>query len=113
MIAGISDAIDVPVEGENDVNLAAVAEREVGRAVGVDDFVLLWAEEGLGAAIVIDGRLHRGATGGAGEVGFLPLAWHAPRAAGGTQQCGGLPGARRWQAGAGSGAVDGPAGTHP
>ena len=41
--------------------------------MGVDDFVLLWAEEGLGAAIVIDGRLHRGATGGAGEVGFLPL----------------------------------------
>ena len=73
MIAGISDAIGVPVEGENDVNLAAVAEREAGRAVGVDDFVLLWAEEGLGAAIVIDGRLHRGATGGAGEVGFLPL----------------------------------------
>ena len=63
----------MPVEGENDVNLAAVAEREVGRAVGVDNFVLLWAEEGLGAAIVIDGRLHRGATGGAGEVGFLPL----------------------------------------
>ncbi|MFL6132785.1 MAG: ROK family protein, partial [Nocardioidaceae bacterium] len=42
-------------------------------AVGVDDFVLLWADEGLGAAIVIDGRLHGGATGGAGEVGFLPL----------------------------------------
>jgi predicted NBD/HSP70 family sugar kinase len=73
MLAGISDAVGVPVEGENDVNLAAIAEREVGRAVGVDDFVLLWAEEGLGAAIVIDGRLHRGATGGAGEVGFLPL----------------------------------------
>ncbi len=30
-------------------------------------------DEGIGAAIVIDGRLHRGATGGAGEVGFLPL----------------------------------------
>jgi predicted NBD/HSP70 family sugar kinase len=73
MLARVSDAVGVPVEGENDVNLAAVAEREVGRAVGVDNFVLLWAEEGLGAAIVIDGRLHRGATGGAGEVGFLPL----------------------------------------
>ena len=73
MIGRVSDAVGVPVEGENDVNLAAVAEREVGRAVGVDDFVLFWAEEGLGAAIVIDGRLHRGVTGGAGEVGFLPL----------------------------------------
>ena len=73
MLARVSDAVGVPVEAENDVNLAAVAEREVGRAVGVDNFVLLWAEEGLGAAIVIDGRLHRGVTGGAGEVGFLPL----------------------------------------
>ena len=44
-----------------------------GRGRGVDDFVLLWADEGLGAAIVIDGRLRGGATGGAGEVGFLPL----------------------------------------
>jgi predicted NBD/HSP70 family sugar kinase len=73
LLARISDAVGVPVEGENDVNLAAVAEREVGRAVGVDNFVLFWAEEGLGAAIVIDGRLRRGATGGAGEVGFIPL----------------------------------------
>jgi len=73
LLARITDAVGVPVEGENDVNLAAVAEREVGRAVGVDDFVLLWADEGLGAALVIDGRLHGGATGGAGEVGFLPL----------------------------------------
>ena len=73
LLARITAAVGVPVDGENDVNLAAVAEREVGRAVGVDDFVLLWADEGLGAAIVIDGRLHGGATGGAGEVGFLPL----------------------------------------
>ena len=73
LLPQLAEALAVPVECENDVNLAAIAEREVGRAVDVDDFVLLWAEEGLGAAIVIDGRLHKGATGGAGEVGFLPL----------------------------------------
>lgn len=73
LLARLSSALGVPVEGENDVNLAAIAEREVGRAMGIDDFVLLWADEGVGAAIVIDGRLHRGPTGGAGEVGFLPL----------------------------------------
>ena len=73
LLARITEAVGVPVGGENDVNLAAVAEREIGRAAGVDDFVLLWADEGLGAALVIDGRLHGGATGGAGEVGFLPL----------------------------------------
>jgi len=66
-------ATGLPVQVDNDVNLAAVAERASGRAAGVDDFVLLWADEGLGAAIVIGGRLHGGDTGGAGEVGFLPL----------------------------------------
>jgi predicted NBD/HSP70 family sugar kinase len=66
-------ALAIPVEVDNDVNLAAIAELTVGAAQGSDNFVLLWGEEGVGAAVVIDGRLHRGATGGAGEVGFLPL----------------------------------------
>ena len=69
----LGETTGVPVQVENDVNLAAVAELEVGRARGVDDFVLLWVDEGLGAAVVIGGRLYGGATGGAGEVGFLPL----------------------------------------
>jgi predicted NBD/HSP70 family sugar kinase len=69
----LAEAIGVPVHVENDVNLAAVAELGSGRARGVDDFVLLWVDEGLGAAVVIGGRLYGGATGGAGEIGFLPL----------------------------------------
>ncbi len=67
------DAVGVPLDVDNDVNLAAISEMRSGCARGVDNFVLLWADEGLGAAIVIDGRVHGGATGGAGEVGFLPL----------------------------------------
>jgi predicted NBD/HSP70 family sugar kinase len=66
-------ALSIPVDVDNDVNLAAIAELSVGAAQGSDNFVLLWGEEGVGAAVVIDGRLHRGATGGAGEVGFLPV----------------------------------------
>ncbi|MEV1043605.1 ROK family transcriptional regulator [Streptomyces sp. NPDC049916] len=65
--------LPMPVEYENDVNLVAVAEQRLGAARGHQDFVLLWNEEGLGAALVINGRLHRGFTGGAGEVGFLPV----------------------------------------
>ena len=70
------------VDVENDVNLAAVAEQAVGAAApggpddphpGARDFVVLWIAEGIGAAVVIDGRLHRGATGGAGEVGYMPV----------------------------------------
>ncbi|MFC9744535.1 ROK family transcriptional regulator [Streptomyces niveus] len=69
----LAAALPMPVEYENDVNLAAVAEQRLGAARGHDDFVLLWNQEGLGASLVIDGRLHRGFTGGAGEVGFLPV----------------------------------------
>ena len=69
----LSTALAAPVSIENDVNLAAVAEQALGAARGCEDFVLLWAEEGIGAAIVIAGRLHRGFTGGAGEVGYMPV----------------------------------------
>ncbi|MFF5188169.1 ROK family transcriptional regulator [Streptomyces sp. NPDC000345] len=69
----LAAALPMPVEYENDVNLVAVAEQRLGAAQGHDDFVLLWNEGGLGAALVLGGRLHRGWTGGAGEVGFLPV----------------------------------------
>ncbi|NML51987.1 ROK family transcriptional regulator [Streptomyces sp. R302] len=68
----LGEALGLPVRIENDVNLAAVAER-AHAAADCPDLVLLWADEGLGAALVIGGRLHRGHFGGAGEVGYLPL----------------------------------------
>ena len=73
LLTRLADTVGMPLEVDNDVNLAAVAEQRAGRARGVANFVLLWVDEGLGAAIVIDANLHRGATGGAGEVGFMPL----------------------------------------
>ncbi|WP_418957088.1 ROK family transcriptional regulator [Streptomyces tritici] len=69
----LAAALPMPFEYENDVNLVAVAEQRLGAAKGHGDFVLLWNQEGLGAALVLGGRLHRGFTGGAGEVGFLPV----------------------------------------
>lgn len=58
---------------ENETNLAAVAERRHGAAMDHDTFVLLWLGHGVGAAVVLDGVLRRGANGGAGELGFLPV----------------------------------------
>ncbi|WP_331452549.1 ROK family transcriptional regulator [Streptomyces sp. SS162] len=73
LLEELAAALPMPVEYENDVNLVAVAEQRLGAAAGYRDFVLLWSEEGLGAALVLGGRLHRGFTGGAGEVGFMPV----------------------------------------
>lgn len=58
---------------ENETNLAAVAEHRVGAARDRDTFVLLWLGHGIGAAVMLDGKLRRGASGGAGEIGFLPV----------------------------------------
>ncbi|CAM5380681.1 MULTISPECIES: ROK family transcriptional regulator [Streptomyces] len=73
LLDDLAAALPMPVEYENDVNLVAIAEQRLGAARGHADFVLLWNQEGLGAALVLGGRLHRGWTGGAGEVGFLPV----------------------------------------
>ncbi|HZU55815.1 MAG TPA: ROK family transcriptional regulator [Actinocrinis sp.] len=64
---------DPRVDVENDVNLVAVAEQTIGAGQGARDVVVLWVAEGIGAAVIIDGKLHRGATGGAGEVGYMPV----------------------------------------
>ncbi|MEU6238879.1 ROK family transcriptional regulator, partial [Kitasatospora sp. NPDC047058] len=58
---------------ENEVNLAGRAEYRVGAARGQDDFVLIWLGHSVGAAVIIDGRLRRGASGGTGEICFLPV----------------------------------------
>ncbi len=78
----LAGVLGVPIVIENDVNLAAVAEQHGGAAQDFDDFVLVWADEGVGAAIVLGGQVLRGATGGAGEIGYMPLPG-APLARGG------------------------------
>jgi predicted NBD/HSP70 family sugar kinase len=62
-----------PVMIENDVNLAAMAERADGAATAADDFVLVWLGVGVGLATILGGRLHRGWAGAAGEIGYLPV----------------------------------------
>ena len=69
----IKSAWHAPVVIENDVNLAAMAERADGAAAGAGDFVLVWLGVGVGLATMLGGRLHRGTTGAAGEIGYLPV----------------------------------------
>jgi predicted NBD/HSP70 family sugar kinase len=68
--AELEGRLGMPVTVENDVNLAAVGERWQGVARGVDDFVFLSIGTGLGAGVVLDGELHRGRHGAAGEVDY-------------------------------------------
>ncbi|MET8507874.1 ROK family transcriptional regulator [Streptomyces sp. SBR177] len=73
LIGVLQERLPARVLVENETNLAAVAELRAGAARDREDFVLLWLGQGVGAAVVLDGRLRRGASGGAGEIGFLPV----------------------------------------
>ncbi|MEU5421041.1 ROK family transcriptional regulator [Streptomyces sp. NPDC001407] len=107
----LAAALGTPVVIENDVNLAAVAEQHDGTAQDFDDFVLVWADEGVGAAVVLGGNLLRGATGGAGEIGYMPLPG-APLARGGEDATAGPDGGGGFQMLVASPAVLALAATH-
>ncbi|MDX6294861.1 MAG: hypothetical protein QOH50_3936 [Kribbellaceae bacterium] len=62
----------VPVLVENEVNLVGLAEHRLGAARGRDTFALLSLGPGIGMAVVLGGQLHRGVSGGAGELSYLP-----------------------------------------
>ncbi|MEV0848755.1 ROK family transcriptional regulator [Streptomyces sp. NPDC049954] len=73
LVATLRERLPARVLVENETNLAAVAEQRAGAARDRDTFVLLWLGAGAGAAVVLDGALRRGASGGTGEIGFLPV----------------------------------------
>ncbi|MER5258446.1 ROK family transcriptional regulator [Streptomyces sp. NPDC002855] len=73
LAGALQERLPARVLVENETNLAARAEQREGAAHDRDTFVLLWLGEGVGAAVVLDGSLRRGASGGTGEIGFLPV----------------------------------------
>ena len=70
----LSERLGVPVMIENDVNLAAVAEAEAMDDQGGLDFVAISVGTGIGAGLVMDGRLYRGGHGAAGELGSIDIS---------------------------------------
>ena len=73
LLRSLRAEMGMPVDVENDVNLAAVAEQTRGLPTPAECFALLWMGDGLGLAVHLGGVLHRGSTGGAGEVGYMPV----------------------------------------
>jgi len=63
---------------ENDANLAALAEQRVGGARGARVALTVTIGTGIGCGVIVEGRVMRGAHGGAGELGHLPLDGRFP-----------------------------------
>jgi glucokinase len=83
----LADALGMPVHVENDANAAALAEWRFGAGRGFDDVVYLTASTGIGAGLVLGGRLHRGHSGNAGEIGHAPVEWEGIACACGQRGC--------------------------
>jgi glucokinase len=74
----LADRLDLPVTVDNDANLAMLAEHSEGAAKGAAHAVMLTLGTGIGGAIVVGGRLVRGAHGAAGELGHIVVDLDGP-----------------------------------
>lgn len=79
--------IQRPVVVENDANLAAFGEMAYGAGMGVRDIIFLKASVGIGTGLILAGRLHRGTTGYAGELGHVQTQPDGPLCRCGSRGC--------------------------
>lgn len=66
----LEEQLAVPVFLENDVKARTLGEAQFGSGRNLHDLVCVWVGDGIGAGIIVDGRLLRGATSSAGEIGY-------------------------------------------
>jgi len=74
LVEAVREELGTNVGFENDVNLATVGEQWHGIGKGVANFIFLHVGTGVGAGLVLNGELYRGASGAAGEIGYVPVA---------------------------------------
>jgi predicted NBD/HSP70 family sugar kinase len=74
VLAGLREAFGPDLVLENDVDAAALAERALGHGREFSSFAFVWIGSGIGLGLVLDGRLHRGAHGVAGEIAYMPIS---------------------------------------
>ena len=83
----ISERLGLPVIVENDANTLTATEQWFGLGHGVDHFIVVVVGAGIGSGIVVNGQLHRGAQGAAGEFGHIQLGDGGPPCTCGRNGC--------------------------
>jgi len=79
--------LELPILVDNDANLAALAEAAFGAGRDAKDLVYLMISSGIGAGLVLNGRLYRGAEGLAGELGHVLVDAEGPVCRCGNRGC--------------------------
>ncbi|TMC43744.1 MAG: ROK family protein [Chloroflexi bacterium] len=87
LAAGLTQALGVAVFLDRDTIMAAIGEGVAGAAKGVRDFVYVTISTGIGGGLVSGGRMLRGVSNIAGEIGHWPVALEGPRCGCGSYGC--------------------------
>lgn len=83
----VSKKIGTRVEVENDANAAAVGEMKFGAGKDLKNFLMITLGTGVGGGIIIDGKVFRGESGGAGEIGHITVNMDGPLCGCGNRGC--------------------------
>jgi len=83
----LEEMVGIPVLVDNDANLAALGEYYFGAGRGSRHMVYVTVSTGIGGGLIIDGRIYRGAGGGAGELGHMVLDPDGPLCGCGRRGC--------------------------
>ena len=83
----LESRLKLPVVVDNDVNALAAAEQWFGAGRNVANFLVISLGRGIGMGMILDGRLYRGAHGGAGEFGHMTIQQDGPLCACGKRGC--------------------------
>ncbi|MEU1616895.1 ROK family transcriptional regulator [Streptomyces sp. NPDC005722] len=83
----LAERLRMPVQVDNDANLGALGELVWGGGRGVKDLAYIKVASGVGAGLVIDGRIYRGPGGTAGEIGHITLDESGPVCRCGNRGC--------------------------
>lgn len=78
IVSLLEERFAVPCRLENDANAGAVAEHRFGAGVGTRNMVFITVGTGLGAGLILEGRLYHGSTDSAGEIGHVRLTRRGP-----------------------------------
>ncbi len=87
VLAEVRKRYSFPLAIENDANCAAIAEARYGAGMEYRDFLFVIWGTGIGGGVILDRRIHRGPSGGAGEVGHVSIDFNGPRCNCGSRGC--------------------------
>ncbi|MFO7152840.1 MAG: ROK family protein [Bacillota bacterium] len=87
LLSIMREKFNINVQLENDANAAALGEHLFGVGKGIENFIYITISTGIGGGVIAGGRLLRGESGGAAEIGHMTINFEGPTCGCGNRGC--------------------------